>query len=262
MKQKIHTITEKTLLYFLPKDLDAEEKRKRLISVISKLLIILFFIFFSFNTSDNRQVIINLIVVLSLIITLFLMKNSTHALKVYRSDFGILTLFLLYIVWSGIGQNGSLLWLYLLPLMIFFFLEAREGLCWMICFAAILFPVLLLPAYLSSHKYETALTLRFIFSFTAITIFSYGLERSRKYYFEQLQKEQENLKIQKIKLEEAIKEIRTLSGLLPICASCKKIRDDKGYWTQIESFIKDRSDAKFSHSICPDCMKEMYSETL
>jgi PAS domain S-box-containing protein len=70
-----------------------------------------------------------------------------------------------------------------------------------------------------------------------------------------LEKEREKL----IKdLQEALSKVKTLSGLLPICASCKKIRDDKGYWNQIEVYVKDRSDAEFSHGICPDCKKQLY----
>ncbi len=57
---------------------------------------------------------------------------------------------------------------------------------------------------------------------------------------------------------DALSRIKTLSGLLPICASCKKIRDDKGYWKQIESYITEHSDALFSHGICPDCAKSIY----
>jgi hypothetical protein len=58
------------------------------------------------------------------------------------------------------------------------------------------------------------------------------------------------------------KEIKVLRGFLPICASCKKIRDDKGYWNQIESYIRDHSEAQFSHSICPDCVKKLYPDLL
>jgi PAS domain S-box-containing protein len=61
-----------------------------------------------------------------------------------------------------------------------------------------------------------------------------------------------------IKLQEAIDNIKTLKGLLPICANCKKIRDDKGYWNQIEAFIRDHSEAEFSHSICPPCSEKLY----
>jgi len=61
-------------------------------------------------------------------------------------------------------------------------------------------------------------------------------------------------------LENALAKVKTLSGLLPICSSCKKIRDDKGYWNQIEAYIRDHSEAEFSHSICPECVKEVYPE--
>jgi len=63
-----------------------------------------------------------------------------------------------------------------------------------------------------------------------------------------------------VSLQEAVDDVKTLKGLLPICASCKKIRDDKGYWNKIENYIKDRSDADFTHSICPDCKRKLYPE--
>jgi uncharacterized PurR-regulated membrane protein YhhQ (DUF165 family) len=59
-------------------------------------------------------------------------------------------------------------------------------------------------------------------------------------------------------LKKALAEVTTLQGLLPICAFCKKIRDDKGYWSQIETYITERSDASFSHGICPDCADKHY----
>ena len=59
-------------------------------------------------------------------------------------------------------------------------------------------------------------------------------------------------------LQEALKKIKTLGGLLPICSVCKRIRDDKGYWNQIESYIHEHSEADFSHSICPECAKQLY----
>lgn len=61
-------------------------------------------------------------------------------------------------------------------------------------------------------------------------------------------------------LNRALAEVNTLNGLLPICSSCKKIRDDKGYWQQVEVYIKDHSEANFSHSICPVCTKKLYPE--
>lgn len=61
-------------------------------------------------------------------------------------------------------------------------------------------------------------------------------------------------------LQSSLEKVKLLSGFLPICASCKKIRDDKGYWNQIESYIKDHSEAEFSHGICPECAKKLYPE--
>ena len=61
-------------------------------------------------------------------------------------------------------------------------------------------------------------------------------------------------------LEKALAEVKTLSGFLPICASCKKIRDDQGYWQQIESYIGAHSQAEFTHGICPECAKRLYPE--
>ena len=63
-----------------------------------------------------------------------------------------------------------------------------------------------------------------------------------------------------LQLQESLKRIKTLSGMLPICGHCKKIRDDSGYWNQIESYIQDRSDAEFSHGICPECAKKLYPD--
>ncbi len=61
-------------------------------------------------------------------------------------------------------------------------------------------------------------------------------------------------------VEARVAEIKVLSGLLPICSSCKKIRDDDGYWEQIEGYIGSHSEAHFSHGICPDCLPELYPE--
>jgi PAS domain S-box-containing protein len=61
-------------------------------------------------------------------------------------------------------------------------------------------------------------------------------------------------------LQEALSKVKTLSGLLPICASCKKIRDDKGYWKQLETFISEHSEAEFSHGICPECAAKLYPD--
>ena len=61
-------------------------------------------------------------------------------------------------------------------------------------------------------------------------------------------------------LQEQQEKIKTLSGLIPICAGCKKIRDDSGFWHQVEEYIRSHSNAEFTHSLCPVCMKDLYPE--
>ena len=61
-------------------------------------------------------------------------------------------------------------------------------------------------------------------------------------------------------LQNALNDVRTLRGIIPICASCKNIRDDRGYWNKVEAYIRDHSEAEFSHGICPECMKKLYPE--
>ena len=87
-----------------------------------------------------------------------------------------------------------------------------------------------------------------------------GLVRPYDLLFRNLKKSKENLRYERDNLQKALAKVKKLSGLLPICAHCKKIRDDKGYWNQIEAYIRDHSEADFSHSICPECVKNFYPE--
>jgi len=74
------------------------------------------------------------------------------------------------------------------------------------------------------------------------------------------QKAEEKILVQNTELKEALSKVKLLSGFIPICASCKKIRDDNGYWNQIKLYIKNHSEAEFTHSICPKCAKKLYPE--
>ena len=73
------------------------------------------------------------------------------------------------------------------------------------------------------------------------------------------QADKEKSKIIK-ELQSALEKVQMLSGMLPICASCKQIRDDRGYWNKIEVYIEKHSEAEFSHGICPECARKLYPE--
>jgi PAS domain S-box-containing protein len=95
------------------------------------------------------------------------------------------------------------------------------------------------------------------------TVIPWGKEKAILANFrditERVEAEQEREKLI-VELKEAMDNIKTLKGLMPICSSCKKIRDDKGYWHQVESYIRDHTDAEFTHGLCPDCAKKYFAE--
>ncbi len=76
----------------------------------------------------------------------------------------------------------------------------------------------------------------------------------------ELKHQRDMLTVKNAELQDAMAKIKTLSGFIPICASCKKVRDDSGYWNQLEAYISAHSDAEFSHGLCPECMKRLYPD--
>lgn len=77
---------------------------------------------------------------------------------------------------------------------------------------------------------------------------------------QELQKKNQQLEAKNNQLQEALDKIKRLRGLLPICANCKKIRDDQGHWQDVAVYIRNHSEADFSHGICPDCLKKLYPD--
>jgi PAS domain S-box-containing protein len=73
---------------------------------------------------------------------------------------------------------------------------------------------------------------------------------------------EQELRESEARYRDALSQIKTLKGLLPVCAACKKIRDDSGYWTQMEAYIRDHSEVEFSHAICPECARRLYRDFL
>ncbi len=108
-----------------------------------------------------------------------------------------------------------------------------------------------------AHRYEQweldELIITFIFLVIALAVFS--VRRWREIVRAKRVAEELN-----VKLQATLAEVKVLKGILPICANCKKVRDDRGYWQQVESYISEHSDTIFSHSICPDCMEALYPE--
>jgi hypothetical protein len=187
--------------------------------------------------------------VVVLLITLFFILNRSKAyFGIMRSVALLLIAALMYEFYSGGGNGAAFLWLYMLPTGLVFLLGFREGGVW-VGLLTLLLAVLIFGQI--GFVYPNDLSFRFIATFSTVGVLSCCLEMIRERYLRQLVSEKESL-------QKAINEIHELKGLVPICASCKKIRDDKGFWTQIETFMKDRSDLEFSHGICPECAEKLF----
>lgn len=110
--------------------------------------------------------------------------------------------------------------------------------------------------YISNFSFSNLVGHYFkLFSFWCIylALIQNGIAKPYDLIFRDLEKKNREL-------QEALAQVKTLSGLLPICASCKNVRDDQGYWHQIEGYLRSHADVGFSHGICPDCMEKLYPE--
>ncbi len=115
---------------------------------------------------------------------------------------------------------------------------------------------LLLPNYFHWLVYGSSFAILMVIAYA--TIFRY--REKMENLLEEVSEQRDELSETNDRLNEAAKNVKILSGLLPICSYCKKIRDDKGYWGQIESYIREHSEAEFTHSICRECEKKYYPD--
>lgn len=218
-----------------------------------------------------------LLVAMGLSVGWFLLRRIIHGKIVCRINTMLFGLLLVYALVAG-GEGGSKsLWLFVFPLVSFFLLGIKEGIIWSSALLLIVGILFINPfGSFTVYPYSNGFKMRFVIIYFSVGVFANCFEYFRHYYRQALenknkllqqeiferklvQKERENLIAQ---LHKALTDVKTLSGFLPICSSCKKIRDDDGYWNQIEKYIQEHSDAEFSHGLCPDCVTELYSDFL
>lgn len=167
----------------------------------------------------------------------------------YRVGVSVVLSLLIYLLATGGGFGVGFLWFFVHPVAAFFLFGSREGLVWVLL--SWVFCLLITIVNIGPYDYQFAIGFRFMSAYTLVSILGYGLEAARKHYYDQLAAE-------KVALEAALQQVKTLQSLLPICASCKKIRDDSGYWHQVESYMRHHAGIEFSHSICPECRITLY----
>jgi len=111
-----------------------------------------------------------------------------------------------------------------------------------------------------SERQPEVTTGTLVVSMLVLAVVSWVAVRAQERMNRRLEAANRDLSDRNAELSRAMKEIKTLRGILPICASCKKIRDDKGYWKKTEAYIREHSEAVFSHSVCPECARKLYPD--
>ncbi|HEY5998437.1 MAG TPA: hypothetical protein VI078_03945 [bacterium] len=145
------------------------------------------------------------------------------------------------------GGGGAFLWAYLLPTMVFFVFGRREGAVW----SALVGAVTAVLLATGSGASPPSLVLRFLVTYLLVTLFASALEATRDASARALRARQGEL-------EEALRRVRTLTGMLPICCSCRKVRDDRGAWSSLEEYLGQHTHAALTHGICPECTGVLY----
>jgi hypothetical protein len=171
----------------------------------------------------------------------------------YRTLMAGFSFILFYNVAIGLYQGSDVLWLYVYPLVAFFMFGIVEGFVWIIALMGLTFITILFPDLLNSHPFSPAYKVRLILSLAVVTLVACLLESLRAHFFEQLRR-------QKIKLENALQDIKALQGLVPVCSLCKKIKDDQGYWQAVDDYLASHADVQISHGLCEECLKESEPE--
>jgi hypothetical protein len=178
---------------------------------------------------------------------------------------GVLTLFLAYL--GGI-EKSAVIWTLTFPLIALNLMGPKKGTIFSVCYLAVLVGFFLLgPAIAAPVTYSFFWSSRIVFSYTTVFLISLIAEKLRASIQSKLLNTGDKLErtIQEkekliAELTSTIREVKTLRGILPICAHCKRIRADQGYWQQVEHYISEKSEATFSHGLCPDCLAQHYPE--
>ena len=240
-------------LFGLP-HLPVDEQRKRTLLFVCILVAVpMISVYGGIDWSEGRRLEGAIILAAALILMsiAYLAKNLERMVMAYRLSAALVFVLLIYELGMGGGEGYAFLWFYFFPIALFFMFGRKEGTIWVAATLAVM--VAFLCFDLGAYDYGIGVSARFLLTYGIVTTVSFALESSRAYYYSALLNE-------KKALEEALSQVKTLRGLFPLCAYCKKVRDDRGYWNQIEAYVAEHSHADFSHGICPECAQKYYPE--
>lgn len=237
-------------------------KFKRLINFITigVGLAILVFAYFNFRPNHYLLSITGFVTSAGLISINFFVESKKLIRFIARVCIVLFTAVLFYSITRGLNDGYGILSFFVFPLVLFFFLGKKDGLIWLIIVSIAWAFIFINPNLFPDMKFKGSFTIRFVSTFLLVSFFSYLIESFRERTQKKLVKERMKLVEEKERLLKAMDEIKILRGILPICSYCKSIRNDNGYYEQIEKYIHDHSGVDFSHTICPKCLNEHFPD--
>jgi hypothetical protein len=233
-------------------DLDVTERRRRIFLGLAVAIAVPTILVLDVTGKPGRgsaEAIIDFLTIAALIAILICARFLRTGTWLYRLGALVVGVSLPFYLILDPGDGSRVVWSFAFPLAFIFLLGKREGAVWTALF--LLAGALALLTGMAELSSETQI--RYLTTFILCSILAYIIESLRERFDAESRELIE-------RLEKALSEVKTLEGLLPICAACKKVRDDRGYWNQIEAYIQDRADARFTHSVCPECIEELYPE--
>ena len=198
-----------------------------------------------FDWIRGDRVTATLVAVICAILLTFLrtLRRARDIRWGYRGVLAPAVILLTAILFLGGGGGYAILWYYVFPAGFYFVFGAREGSVWV---AALVVPACFILFSDLGASYSADLRYRFGVTFSLMTAMALGLQLSRD-------RADRELALEKASLEEALAKVRTLSEMLPMCAWCRKVRDDEGYWMRIEEYLREETGTEVSHGICEEC---------
>ena len=193
-----------------------------------------------------------------LLLLVFLLRRILPQMVAINSVMGMgFVIFSISAFFTGGIEGPALYWSVVVPIAAVILCGERIGLFWL---GAVLFQISVFYwgdrlgyRFIQQYTEHAALDTAIYASMIGIAVFAFAIagvsERFKRFYLTEIEAKNREL-------AEALESIKTLKGLLPICAWCKKIRNDQGYWDKLETFLSHNADVKFSHGMCPDCAEK------
>jgi len=188
----------------------------------------------------------------------FQARRARNNQDIYRLNGLIYCALLIYMVVLGGDGGAKALWMYSIPLISIFLFGRLEGLCWSLGTLAVAGMATSPLSPFEPYSYGPDFKLRFFLSFLIVTTIAFWFEHQRDGYRKRLEQELHNLYEEQGRLQNALDEVARLRDLIPMCANCRKLRNDEGYWKDIESYLEDHARVQFTHGLCPECVEELY----